>query len=237
LGVQRVIGPRCGGVMVALLAACAPAMLRPAHSLARLQGAGNIALMVDPAYDRDAEFAGCLAEGGCDAPANSPIDIEYRIGLGRGFELGLRGLFPPRVLDLKYSLLDERRHGGALSVALHAEAGAAVALEVTPIARGDVLVSGTLPLADGVALRPAASAGWWLQQDRLGELGQGFGWTGGLFVPFRIPAEGGVSPYLGASGFLPVDGQAEWMIRGGILFEPWLAFTGPDHGSDDPTQR
>lgn len=209
-------------------------MLRPAHSLAKLEGAGNLAFSVDSSADAaEADYEACLAQGGCAQPTTVPVDLEYRIGLGRGFELGLRGLFPPRVLDLKYSLVDERRHSSVFSLALHAEAGVALGTTPTPIARGDVIVSTTREVGDGVALQPALSGGYWLQTDKTGRQTHGFGWTAGLFVPFRIPAEGAVAPYVGASGFSPLDGESEWFIRAGLLFEPWLERTGPDEAEAD----
>ena len=206
-------------------------MLRPAHSLGKFEGAGNIAIQVDPSgATAEENYAACLEQGGCVSPTTSPIDVEYRIGLGRGFELGLRGLIPPRVLDVKYSLLDERRHEVPFSLALHAEAGVAISSTPTPIVRGDMILSVTQQLSGSAALQPSASAGYWLQQDRAGIQTHGFGWTAGLFFPFRIPAEGAVAPYVGASGFVPLDGEAEWYVRGGLLFEPWLERTGPDPG-------
>ena len=206
-------------------------MLRPAHSLGKFEGAGNIAIQVDPfATTAEDDYAACLNAGGCSGPTSSPIDLEYRIGLGRGFELGLRGIFPPRVLDIKYSVLDERRHDVPLSLALHAEAGVALSADPTPILRGNLLLSTTQKLSDSIAIQPVGSAGYWLQQDRSGAQRHGFGWTAGLFFPIAIPAEGAVAPYVGASGFAPIDGEAEWYIRGGLLFEPWLERTGPDPG-------
>ena len=212
-------------------------MLRPAHSLAKFQGAGNIALELDPVpEDAEKDYAACLDQGGCSVPTTSPVDLEYRIGLGRGFELGLRGLFPPHVVDIKYSVLDERRYPVPFSLAVHAEGGLTVSTTPQPIARGDLIISKTQNLSETIAIQPVASGGWWLQQDRSGTETHGFGWTGGLFVPIAIPAEGAVAPYVGASGFVPLDGEPEWYLRAGLLFEPWLERTGPDDaelGRDD----
>ncbi len=201
-------------IFVAL--ACSIAMLRPAHSLDKLQASGNLGVLVDPTFS---------PTGGC--PTQAPVDLEYRIGLGRGFELGARGLFPPRALSLKHSFLDERRQHTPISAALQVEAGAQLtsaggAISLAPFLRADLLGSGTARLGPNVQLRPVLSAGWWAETRGSETLDQGPGWTAGLFVPVRIPGGFGLAPGIGASGWLPTLHAPEVYARIGLLIEPWL---------------
>lgn len=201
-------------------------MLRPAHSLDKLQASGNLGVLVDPAFSLD--LSQCVESAGLDGcPMQVPVDLEYRIGLGRGFELGARGLLPPRALSLKYSFLDERRQNTPISAALQVEGGAQLtsaggAIALAPFVRADLLGSGTARLSPNVLLRPVLSAGWWAETRGSATLDQGPGWTAGLFVPLRIPGGFGVAPGIGASGWLPALHAPEVYARFGVLIEPWL---------------
>ncbi len=213
--------------------ACTPAVLRPAHSLPALEGSGNLAVLVDPGAQVNP--AACARfEADCVSQTQALLDVEYRLGLGAGFDLGARGLFPPRALSLKYSVLDERRHRTPVSLALSAEGGVDAAgpgaglVEVTlaPFARLDALASGTARFGDNVALRPAGSIGWWVEPRGMGDLHQGAGWTVGAFLPVRIPAGLALAPWVGGSGWFPDGRPAEAWVRFGVAVEPWLSPVG-----------
>lgn len=214
-------------LLVALLG-CSMAMLRPAHSLGPLEGSANLGIAVDPELDLD--LGGCLDPdpGSACAPGLvSPVDFEYRLGLGHGFELGVRGLLPPRSLLVRYAVLDERRHPTAGSVALSAEAGAqlgigAAGVELEPFVHADLLLSGTLRPGAAVQLRPAASLGWWIEPRGHVILDAGPGFTVGVFVPIRIPAGLGLAPVAGVAGWLPLGRVPEVQARLGLQVEPWL---------------
>ena len=160
----------------------------------------------------------------CQNAETAPIDTEYRLGLGGGFDLGFRGLFPPHALAVTYSALDERRMDVPMSVAVVAEAGlegfGSGVDEPRPevLLRGGVMLSSTARPSPTVQLRPAASFGW-LQSPTAGK---GAEWTGGVFLPVRITANLAVAPWLGVSGWLPLDGRAATYARGGVAIEPWL---------------
>ena len=195
------------------------AMLRPAHSLDKLDGAANLGVLVDPRL---------VSAAGIDG--QSIVDMEYRLGTGAGFELGVRGLFPPRALLFKYAIVDERRHRAPLSVGLAAEVGAflgegdghQVSFELVPYGRGDLLLSSSIRVAPGVQLRPLASAGWWEEPRGALELARGVGFTGGVFVPIRISGGIGVSPGAGVSAWLPRDRTPEVYARLGLQIESWF---------------
>ncbi|GDX81073.1 hypothetical protein LBMAG42_28840 [Deltaproteobacteria bacterium] len=225
-------------VLLALLGACSIAMLRPAHSLDKLSASGNLGVLVDPAFSP--ELSGCFdpASGGvCQLPAQSPLDLEYRLGLGRGFELGARGLLPPRALSLKYAFLDERRHRTSVSLAVQVEAGAQVTVDdgplapfpvaLVPFARGDLLASGTSRLGPNMQFRPVGSVGWWVESRGAPTPDQGLGWTAGVFLPVRIPGGFAVAPVVGVSGWFPARHVTEVYARFGLAIEPWLDRPGP----------
>lgn len=216
--------------MLLLLLGCAMVMLRPAHSLAKFEGGGTLGVDPDPAAF--AALAECLDAPDCELPERTPVDLEYRLGLGRGWEIGARGVLPPRALSLKYAVLDERRHPTPVSVALRAEAGVVPRthegrLDLLPFARGEVLVSGTLSLSPGVALRPVGSVGFAGEPTSGGELQPGCGYTAGLLVPLRLPGHLAFAPALGVAGFIPLDGVGTIGLRVGITVEPWLGDQSP----------
>lgn len=205
------------------------AMLRPAHSLGKLDGAANLGALVDPRLVSAACIDG-LSATDCATEGQSIVDMEYRLGTGAGFELGVRGLFPPRALLLKYAIVDERRHRAPLSVGLAAEVGAFlgegdghhISFDLVPYGRGDLLLSSSIRVAPGVQLRPLASAGWW-EEPRGGlELARGVGFTGGVFVPIRVSGGIGVSPGVGVSAWLPRDRTPELYARLGLQIESWF---------------
>lgn len=200
--------------MILLALGCSIAMLRPAHSLGKLEGAGNLGVVLDPTFHVDLRTP----------PTSIPLDLEYRIGLGRGVDIGVRGLLPPRALSLKYAVLDESRHATPVSIALAVEGGGQLrfdgaTLGLTPFLRADVLSSGTSRIAPGLQLRPVASAGWWVEPDT-GE--QGLGWTAGLFVPVRLPGGLAIAPAFGVGGRVPLAGEPEVAARLSLMVEPWL---------------
>lgn len=206
-------------------------MLRPAHSLDKLQASGNLGVLVDPSFSP--HLAECFdpgSGGDCRLPAQAPVDLEFRLGLGRGFELGARGLLPPRALSLKYAFLDERQHSTVVSLAAQVEAGAQVTLSadsvatltLTPFLRADLLASGTARLGPNVQLRPVGAAGWWIEPRGSPTLDQGLGWTAGVFVPVRIPGGFALAPAVGVGGWFPARHAAEVFARAGLAIEPWL---------------
>ncbi len=216
--------------MLLLLLGCAMVMLRPAHSLAKFEGGGTLGIDPDPATT--STVLDCLGVPDCELPDRSPVDLEYRIGLGRGWEIGARGLLPPRALSLKYALLDERRHPTLVSLALRAEGGAiprteAGTLSLLPFARADLLFSGTAPLSPRFALRPVASAGVWADPDEAGRLRPVFGWTAGLLLPFRLPGDLAMGPIFGVVGTINADGATAPALRLGLTVEPWLLYQSP----------
>ena len=103
------------------LAACAPPSLRNAHSLDK----GEVAFELAGAYDAtsiDAEIYTVEDDQmvGSTGATDFHGDAVFRVGTGRGFELGVSTIGA----HLKYSVLDERRHPNApLSIALTAEGG------------------------------------------------------------------------------------------------------------------
>lgn len=219
--------------MLFVALACTPAVLRPGHSLPALEGSGNVAVLVDPSVQVDAAACARL-EADCVRQTQALVDVEYRLGLGAGFDLGARGLFPPRALSLKYSVLDERRHRTPVSLAVSAEGGvdavgsgrALVDATLAPFGRLDALASGTARFGDNVALRPAGSIGWWVEPRGTGALYQGAGWTAGVFLPVRIPAGLALAPWVGGSGWFPDGRPAEAWVRFGVAVEPWLSPVG-----------
>ncbi len=213
-----------------LLLGCAMVMLRPAHSLAKFEGGGT--LVVDPDPATTGALLDCIGVPECELPGRTPVDLEYRIGLGRGWELGARGLLPPRALSFKYAFLDERRHPTEVSLALRAEGGAiprteAGTLSLRPFLRGDLLLSGTVPLGPRFALRPVASAGLWADPDAAGRLAPVFGWTAGLLVPVRLPGDLALGPVFGVVGTINAEGVNEIALRLGLTVEPWMLYQSP----------
>ena len=207
--------------------------LRPAHSLPKLGGAVSLSAGTDPAFGE--AVAGCLDAGvatPCAAPASVPLDVAYRLGLGHGWEIGSRGFPIPRALAVKYAVLDERRHPTPVSVALEGEGGVTLRLEeaglaALPFARGDLVVSGTLRLGPGVALRPAGSLGYWMEPMGGAVPVGGPGYTAGLFVPVRLPADLAFSPSLGVSGFFPPGTEPVHALRVGVTIASWLPAQSP----------
>ncbi len=200
--------------MILLALGCSIAMLRPAHSLGKLEGSGNLGVVLDPTFQVDLH----------SPPSSIPIDLEYRLGLGAGLDVGVRGLLPPRALSVKYAVLDERRHATPVSVAVAVEAGAQLSFDgssvgFVPFLRSDLLCSGTARPSPGFQIRPAASAGWWTEPDS-GK--QGFGWTAGIFLPMRLPGGAAIAPGVGASGRVPLGGEPDVAARLSLTLEPWL---------------
>jgi hypothetical protein len=215
-----------------LLLACSLAMLRPAQSLPKGEGSLTLGAGPDPAFGAAVEGCFDTNEGSpCAAPSSVPFDVEYRLGLGRGWEIAARGLLPPRAFAVKYAVLDEPRHPTPLSFAVQAEGGivpriAGERVEVSPFARLDALTSGTVPVGAHVALRPAGSGGLWLEPGADG-VRPGFGYTLGIFVPIRLPGGLALAPWGGAAGFVPLHGVHALSARFGLSIEPWLVGQSP----------
>ncbi len=143
-----------GPVLAALLAGgCAAPYLRSAHSLDR----GEAELSVAGASARSQARADVIS--GDDTSEQSASEgfgaiwllLEGRMGLGKGFEFGVRGSPLPYAADIKWSLLDERRMATPISFALDAEGGIDYATGEFRYAAG-VLMSATIPMGQ-VALR------------------------------------------------------------------------------------
>mgnify|MGYP001572344479 FL=1 len=212
-------------MLVLGLLACAPAMLRPAHSLGLFQGAANLGAFVQPLGDE--QYPGDCAPGqlDCDFVA-FPVQLEFRVGLGRGWEIGVRGLTPPRAVDLKWSFLDERRHDTPVSLALDAEFSVDLDLRVT--LRGQVLGSSTLPLGDKVALRPALNAGWWKEPTPGDDDAHGPGGLLGVYLPVLFLDDQSIAPYVATAAYQPLGSRAVWTVWAGVELGPWLQWTGAD---------
>ena len=147
-----------GLILAALLAGgCAAPYLRSAHSLDR----GNAEFSVAGASARSRGSAQVIS--GDDISQQSAASgfgaiwlmMEGRIGLGKGFELGVRGSPLPYAADLKWSLLDERRMATPISFAVDVEGGIDYATGEFRYAAG-MLMSGTIFMGR-VALRPVVN--------------------------------------------------------------------------------
>lgn len=212
-------------MLVLGLLACAPAMLRPAHSLGKLDATANLGAFVQPLGD--SQYPGNCAPGqlDCDFVA-FPVQLEFRLGLGRGWEIGVRGLTPPRAADLKWSFLDERRHDTTVSLALDAELS--VDLDLRTTLRGQVLASSTRPLGDDLALRPTANLGWWKEPTPTDDQAHGPGGLVGVYLPVRFLDDQSIAPYVATAAYQPLGGEVVWTLWAGVELGPWLQWTGPD---------
>lgn len=210
--------------LVALVAGagCAAPTMMAAHSLPAGQAQVGVG-----GYGRysvvDAVLVGADGETYGAEPTWSPptdpthANIEVRAGLGKGWELGTRGLPALSATDVKWSFLDERRHRTPLSLALDLEVGLDRYLLVRP--RLGLLASSTLPLSDTVALMPAAGA--WAGTG-------GFGYRVRLDPALQVgssPAtlllattSAGIATPVGLS--LPVRTQGQ------VALAPWVAWVG-----------
>jgi len=206
------------------LAACAPATLRPAHSLGKLEGAGSVAAFWQPGealYTLECDYFADSCPGFA-----APVQMEFRVGLGRGWEIGVRGLTPPKGVDVKWSVLDERRHETPLSVALDAEVNVDLALR--PILRGQVLLSSNRLLGDDLAIRPALNVGYWKEPTLDDADAHGIGGLAGVFVPVRFLDEQSIAPYVATSYYLPWGRPGVVILWAGVDLGPWLEWTGLD---------
>lgn len=151
-------------VAAGLLGGCSSADLRAAHSLDRgewsagLMAQSQLTVASGELYPADAlepEPAGV----GLSLPWElQDSSIEARVGLGKGWTLGLRGLPVRPLLGVTWSFLDERREAAPLSLALAMEAGYGPRTNLV-LGLG-LLGSRTAPLSEHFALVP--SAGLWL---------------------------------------------------------------------------
>ena len=213
-------------LLPALLLACAAPTWMTAHSLdagemqAGFAGYGRYSEVDAELVDAEGQVHG--AEPTFRPPQDiSHMNLELRVGLGKGLELGTRGVPLLSATDLKWSFLDERRHETPLSVALDLEAG--VDTRWTARFRGGLLTSSTLVLGRGLALQPGLGA--WLGSGGFGydvdldpalvaegadearlllsTRALGLSPTGGLAVPLRITEHLAIAPWAAWVGWYP----------------------------------
>lgn len=211
------------------LAACLAPTLQAAHSLPA--GAIEVGLGVEaPVSVSSAVVLTGTEDAAVDAAAlrlPDPGDVapEFHIGLGAGFELGIRGLPFLGATQVKYSLLDETRHHTPLSIALAGE------LAVDPYSdlrwldpRAGLLLSSTILLGGDLALRPEVAA-WYGRSGsaveyplplsasddghtqtelRMEYTQMGVAVPVGLELPVRVGDEA-IIPYLGLTAWFPVE--------------------------------
>lgn len=205
-----------------LAAGCYAPGLRNAHSL----DAGD----VEVSFSASAPMAGAtttvLAGSGdyfteaplLDEPDLGDVVPEFHIGLGGGLELGTRGIPVLGGTEIKWSMLDERRHETPLSLAVAAEVSLDPYQERAFGGRVGLLTSSTWLLSADVGLRPAIGA-WY--------------GTGGHALHFDLPYEAGDHDggdpeleltYTGHGLSLPVG--LELPIRAGnFAITPFVAYT------------
>ncbi|MDP6934565.1 MAG: hypothetical protein QGG40_16700 [Myxococcota bacterium] len=144
--------------------------------------------------------------------------VELRYGLGQDLELGFRGLPLVAGTDLKWTVVDER-DGAPVSVALNLEAGLDPYWGV--FARYGMLCSSTLPITNGVQLRPVfnlyfglGGMTWHVDlPEEFNDSKASFTWTAGGFhgpmgleFPVRFYQSGhAITPYFSWTPWIPLE--------------------------------
>lgn len=181
-----------------------------------------------------------IDEGGIDVYL--PFDVEARVGLGEGFELGWKGLTSPLGGDLKYSILDERRHVTPISLALDIEAGfnPFVTFSIAPTeggiassapfvyAGGGVFASTNMPVTPTLAFRPILNVGIrtgaYFEQilgmpapdPRVARI------AAGMDMPVRSWEDQAITPHVGVTWEHALSGGDRGVFWLGLAFESWL---------------